>query len=193
MNRFAASAASVAFLAALACCALPAQAITYADTFVVQQFTTAFGSGSVIGAPDGGGRFLGDTPDPPNRPGYVTVRFTGGLTSGPGADLQVIDIASSAAELADIYVSPDNLHYVYVGTINAVANTLDFGAAFDGVFYYVRVANATTTVSMDVDTIAGFFNAPAIPEPSTYAMFAAGLVGLASARLRKQRGKAAEH
>jgi PEP-CTERM motif len=165
-----------------------AQAVTYADTLVSQQFTTSFGSGLVTGAPDGGGRFLGSTFDPPANPGNIVVRFTDGLTTGPGADLFVVDIANSVNETANIFVSPDNITYTFVGGLNAVANTLDFGALYSGVFSYVRIVNSSTLVSIDIDAVGGNFAAP-IPEPATYAMF--GLGALLLGALKRRR--AADH
>jgi hypothetical protein len=164
-----------------------AHAITYADTLVSQQFTTSFSSGLVTGAPDGGGRFLGSSFDPPANPGNIVVRFTDGLTTGAGADLFVVDVASSANETADIFVSADNVSYTFVGGLNAVANTLDFGALYSGVFYYVRIANSSTVVSIDIDAVGGNFAAAPIPEPSTYAMMGAGLLFLGALQRRKNR------
>jgi hypothetical protein len=165
----------------------PAQAVTYADSLVSQQFTTSFGSGLVTGAPDGGGRFLGSSFDPPTNPGNIVVRFIDGLTTGVGADLFVVDVASSANETADIFVSPDNINYTFVGGLNAVANTLDFGALYSGTFYYVRVANSSSLVSIDIDAVGGNFAAAPIPEPSTYAMFGVGLLVLGAIQRRRAR------
>jgi hypothetical protein len=137
-----------------------AHAVVYADALVSQQFTTAFGSGLVTGAPDGGGRFLGSTFDPPANPGNIVVKFSSGLTTGVGADLFVVDVASSANETANVFVSPDNVNFTFVGGLNAVANTLDFGALYTGVFYYVRLVNSSTLVSIDIDAVGGNFAAP---------------------------------
>jgi hypothetical protein len=172
---------------ALALMSGAAQAITYADTLVSQQFTTSFGSGLVTGAPDGGGRFLGNSFDPPTNPGNIVVRFVDGLTTGVGADLFVVDIGSSTNETADIFVSPDNINYTFVGGLNAVANSLDFGALYSGTFYYVRVANSSTLVSIDIDAVGGNFAAAPIPEPSTYAMFGVGLLFLGAMQRRRAR------
>jgi hypothetical protein len=176
-------AAASGFLA-LGLLSTAAQAVTYADTLVSQQFTTSFGSGLVTGAPDGGGRFLGSTFDPPANPGNIVVRFTGGLTTGPGADLFVVDVASSTNETANIFVSPDNITFTFVGGLNAVANTLDFGALYTGVFSYVRIVNSSTLVSIDIDAVGGNFAAP-VPEPATYAMFGAGALLLGALKRRR--------
>jgi PEP-CTERM motif len=161
-----------------------AQAQIYADTLVSQQFTTSFGSGLVTGAPDGGGRFLGSTFDPPANPGNIVVRFTNGLTTGPGPDLFVIDVANSVNETANIFVSPDNVTFTFVGGLNAVANKLDFGALYTGVFSYVRIVNSSTLVSIDIDAVGGNFAAP-VPEPATYAMFGVGALLLGAFKRRR--------
>jgi hypothetical protein len=166
-----------------------AHAVVYADALVSQQFTTAFGSGLVTGAPDGGGRFLGSTFDPPANPGNIVVKFSSGLTTGVGADLFVVDVASSANETANVFVSPDNVNFTFVGGLNAVANTLDFGALYTGVFYYVRLVNSSTLVSIDIDAVGGNFAAP-VPEPSTYALFGAGALLMAGWKRRSQRQNA---
>ncbi len=159
---------------------------TYADTLVSQQFTTSFGSGTVTGAPDSGGRFLGDSFDPPNNPGNIVLKFSGGLTTGPGADLFVVDVVSSANETANISVSLDNITYTFVGTLNAVANALDFGALYTGDFFFVRVANASNAVSIDIDAVAGNFDAPTrLPEPGSLALV--GTAGLLLAGLGRRR------
>jgi hypothetical protein len=179
-TRFAATSGLLAL--GLLCTA--AQAQIYADTLVSQQFTTSFGSGLVTGAPDGGGRFLGSTFDPPANPGNIVVRFTSGLTTGPGADLFVVDVGSSANETANVFVSPDNVTFTFVGGLNAVANTLDFGALYTGVFSYVRLVNSSTLVSIDIDAVGGNFAAP-VPEPATYAMFGAGALLLGALKRRR--------
>jgi PEP-CTERM motif len=166
-----------------------AHAVVYADALVSQQFTTSFGSGLVTGAPDGGGRFLGDTFDPPANPGNIVVKFTSGLTTGVGADLFVVDVASSANETANVFVSPDNVNFTFVGGLNAVANTLDFGGLYSGVFYYVRLVNSSTLASIDIDAVAGNFAAP-VPEPSTYALFGAGALLMAGWKRRSLRQNA---
>lgn len=181
-------AAGVATLSLLATHAQAAP--TYADTLVSQQFTTSFGSGLVTGAPDGGGRFLGDSFDPPNNLGTLVLKFSNGLTTGAGEDLFVVDVANSANELADVYVSADNVAFTFVGVLNAVANGLDFGALYVGDFYYVRLSNATNAVSIDIDAVAGNFDAQprVLPEPTTLSLVAA--MGLLMGAVRQRGAKA---
>lgn len=178
-----------AALAAFA--AAPAQAITYADQFVSATNTTSFGSGVVTGAPDGGGRFLGDTFDPPANPGTLTVKFSAGLTTGAGADLFVVDVVSSANETADVFVSADGVSFTFVGGLNAVANSLDIDALYSGVFSYVKLTNSSNLVSIDIDAVGGYYDAPPIPEPSTYALMGVGLLGVALAQRRRARANRA--
>jgi hypothetical protein len=143
----------------------------FANSLTASQFVTPFGSGSVVGAPDGGGLWLGDTFDPPANPGFIVVQFSTSLFDGPGVDLQVYDVGSSADEVANISVSNDGVIFTPVGSINAIANTLDISGGFAGPFSYVRVANGSTLHSIDVDAIEAFH----VPEPASMtALFAAG-------------------
>ena len=173
-------------IAALVTTSTALAAPIYDDTFVSSQFITNFGSADVTGAPDGGGKFLGDTFDPPANPGYIIVKFSAGLVDGVGDDLFVTDVGSSSNETADLFVSADNLSYTFVGQLNAVANQLDIAGAFAGTFYYVKVANASTRVSIDIDTVGGYHAAAVVPEPSTYALFGAGLAVLAGLSRRRR-------
>lgn len=162
----------------------------YADALVSQQFVTSFGSGLVTGAPDAGGLFLGDTLDPPDHPGNIVVKFSGGLSTGPGADLFVVDYLHFVNETANIFVSPDNIAYTFVGTLSAVANSLDIDALYSGDFSYVRVANASTLVSIDIDAVGGnFAGTPTgrdVPEPACLTMFGCGIALWFGCQRRRQ-------
>ena len=157
----------------------------YADSLVDSQFVTAFGSGTVTGAPDGGGLFLGDTFDPPNNPGFITVGFSGGLADGAGDDIFVIDVVSSSNETAEIFVSNDNVSFTSIGILNAVNNSIDIGGLFTDPIFFVKVANASTQVSIDIDAVGGNY-AAAVPEPMTAALIALGLIGFGASRKMKQ-------
>jgi hypothetical protein len=165
-----------------------AHAAFFATTLVSQTNTTAFGTGLVTGAPDGGGRFLGSSFDPPAALGEIVVMFSTALTNGAGADLKVYDVASSASETFEVFVSSDNVTYTSLGGFSATLNLIDFGA-FAGPVSYVKLANTSRLVSVDIDAVEGFYAAPisgAVPEPSTWAMmlFGFGLVGRALRRRR---------
>lgn len=164
-----------------------AQAATpiYADSFVSASNTTVFNSGIVVGEPDGGGQFLGDKFDPPTLQGSLIVKFSNGLIDGVGNDLFVVDVFNTATEVVNLFVSADNVNYTFVGQVNSVANQLDIAGAFTGAFYYVKVANASTQFSMDVDTVGGYTAAP-VPEPGTVALLGAGLAVLALRAKRQQ-------
>lgn len=159
----------------------------YADSFVSAVNSTPFGSGVVVGAPDKGGMFLGDSFDPPTQLGTLTVKFSNGLIDGAGNDLFVVDIFNTASEVVNLSVSADNINYTFVGQVNSVVNQLDIAGAYTGTFYYVKIANASTSVSMDVDTVGGF-NAAPVPEPGTVALLATGLavMGLVQRRRTKR-------
>jgi hypothetical protein len=168
-------------------CASTAHAAFFATSLVSQQFTTAFGSGLVTGAPDGGGLFLGDTPDPPRNPGRIVVGFSTALTTGSGIDLKVYDVGSSLSETFDVFVSPDNITFTFVGGANAVNSSLDFGALFSGAFSFVRLVNSSTQVSIDIDAVEGFYQATgSVPESTTWAMMIVGF-GLVGGALRSRR------
>ena len=157
----------------------------YADSLVDSQFVTSFGSGDVTGGADGGGLFLGDSFDPPTNPGYITVGFSGGLMDGAGDDIFVIDVASSLNELAEILVSNDNVSFTSIGILDAVNNSIDIAGIFTDAIYYVKIANATTTVSIDIDAVGGNY-AAAVPEPMIVSLLSLGLVGIGvSRRMRK--------
>jgi hypothetical protein len=177
----------LAAVAASVLCASTAHAAFFATSLVSQQFTTAFGSGLVTGAPDGGGLYLGDTPDPPRNPGQIVVGFSTALTTGAGIDLRVYDVASSLNETFNVFVSPDNITFTFVGGANAVNNTLDFGALYSGAFSFVRLVNSSTLVSVDIDAVEGFYqSAGAVPESSTWAMMIVGF-GVVGRALRSRR------
>lgn len=165
-----------------------AAAPIYADSFVSAVSSTSFGSGVVVGAPDKGGMFLGDTFDPPTELGTLIVKFSNGLVDGVGNDLFVVDIFNTASEVVNLSVSADNINYTFVGQVNSVANQLDIAGAYAGTFYFVKIANASTSFSMDVDTVGGY-NAAPVPEPGTVALLATGLavMGLVQRR-RTKRG-----
>ncbi|WP_017669059.1 PEPxxWA-CTERM sorting domain-containing protein [Sandarakinorhabdus sp. AAP62] len=176
---------SAALLAALA--AGPAQASFFADSLVSAVNTTSFGSGLVTGAPDGGGLFIGSDSDPPTFPGQFTVGFSTALGDGAGADLRLYELASSANETFDLFVSSDNINFTLIGGFNATNAFIDFNGQFAGPVSFVKIVNSSTVVSADFDAIEGLyaFNGGAVPEPGSWAMMLAGF-GLVGAALRRR-------
>lgn len=157
----------------------------YATTLVSQTNTTSFGSGLVTGAPDGGGRWLGSTSDPPALLGSFIVSFATALGNGAGADLEIRDVASSANETFNVEVSSDGTAFTLLGEFSAVSNLVDFGA-FLGPVSFVRLTNTSTLVSADIDALWGNYEfTGSVPEPTTLGLLGLGLAGLGFARKRK--------
>lgn len=185
MTRMLPTAALLALLAAM-----PAQAAIFADSLVNQVNTTAFGSGLVTGAPDGGGLFIGSTFDPPQALGEFTVGFSTALGDGAGADLRLYEISSSSDETFDLFVSSDNISFTLIGGFNATNSLIDFGGLFAGPISYVKLVNTSTTVSADFDALEGLYAyTGGVPEPGSWAMMLAGF-GLVGAGMRRRAAAA---
>jgi hypothetical protein len=152
----------------------------YADSAVVQD-VIFFGSGILTGAPDNGGAFLSNTPDPPTLLGSITAGFSGGLADGAGIDLIIHDCCGgslpTANEFADVFVSTDGVGFTFLGNYGAGVNSFDFNGVFASVVNFVRIVNTAQLDSPDIDAFEGVF-AAAVPEPTTVALLGIGLAGL---------------
>ena len=156
----------------------------YADFLDDFADVTFFGSGDLTGDLDGGGAFLSTAPDGQGGAlGFVTLGWSSGLTTGIGIDIQIFDIGSSISETADVWVSSDGVGFTFVGSINAIDNTLDIDSLYSGAFSYVRVDNTNPNSIIDIDAIAGFYS---VPTPGTTVAIA--LAGLFGTRRRRCSG-----
>lgn len=174
---------------AAAALAMPGAAqADFASSLVTSSNVTAFGSGDVTGAPDGGGLFLGNTFDPPAVQGSFTVFFANALGDGAGADLRIYEIASSSNETFNVELSSDNLTYTLIGEYSATNNLIDWNGLFSGGVSYVRLTNTSREVSADIDALEGFFRFDsAVPEPSTWAMLILGFGAVGGALRSRTR------
>lgn len=174
--------ALLAGLCALACSAAASATIVYADFIAEVQDVSYFNSGILTGAPDDGGAWLSNTPDPPTNLGFITAGFTTGLTDGPGVDIVIYDAIAdlpTTSELADVFVSNDGTAFTFLGAYGNSINSFDLAGVFASTVHYVKIVNTSTSNSPDIDAFQGNYE---VPEPGS-----AALLGLASALVLRRR------
>ncbi len=106
----------------------------------------------------------------PNTPGSVSV-YAG--LNGTGGLLATLDLGLTPATCGSEYSA---LYCPFVAA----------GVNFDGVAMSISFAGTANFIVFDDVTFGSAI--PGIPEPSTYALFAAGLLGLAYTARRRSRG-----
>ncbi len=156
-----------------------ALAIPFADVFISSN-GTSFGSGNVLGAPDGGGIFLGSPP----AGQFLEVGFSTPVMDGAGIDFRIYDIedfSPDPTEVADVFVSTNGLAFTLVGSITGgnAAGQVDIGGAFGGPINFVRIVQTSTIDAIDIDSIEAFHVfTTAVPEPMTFSLMVIGLAGI---------------
>lgn len=170
---------------------MPSNAAIFANSLVTSDFATSFGSGNVTGAPDNGGLFLSDTPDPPTTMGFIVVDFAVPLGDGEGDDILVIDVFKQIEETADVFVSTDGIDFIFAKSINSLDAGIDLSSIFSGPINFLKVQNTSTEKAIDIDTIQGNFeySEPVkTPEPTALigVLVTLGMFGLAGSRVQSQ-------
>lgn len=159
-----------------------AKAAIFLGEVIESSFVTPFGSGDILGSPDGGGLFLGDSFDPPDNQGSITAAFTTSITDGAGFDIEITEIFGTAEETADVFLSQDGLTYLFAGEINGLSTSLDIDFDSLGMDFanFIRVSSTSATQSLDIDSISGiyeFSNTQSIPENTSPIALTTTLLG----------------
>lgn len=141
-------------------------------------------AGNSLGLPDGNYVSLGDG-------GLLTLQFVDNLLTGSGSASLDLWIFEVGADVEDTFVeiSTDNINYVSVGKVTGATSGIDidaFGYGPGSLFAYVRLRDdpdegdqSGPSVGADIDAVGAISTVAAVPEPSTYALFTAGLAGIA--------------
>ena len=173
----------------------PAGAISFADA--VTNYSPVIQSGrptagnrngdNSLGVPNSSFVSLGDG-------GVITLAFTDNFLTGSGSDDLDLWIFEIGTDVEDTFVeiSKDNSVYVSVGKVFGSTSGIDidaFGFGPEDLFTYVRLrddpdegAQSGATVGADFDAVGAISTVAAIPEPSTYVLFLAGLAGIWTAK-----------
>ena len=175
----------LAMLGILACSSAASAGVIYADFIAETQDVSFFGSGILTGAPDSGGAWLSNTPDPPTNLGFITAGFTIGLIDGPGDDIVIHDCCGGSlplsTEFADVFVSNNGTDFTFLGFYGDGVNSFDLNGVFGLSVHFVKIVNTSTLNSPDIDAFQGNY----IPGPSAVALLSLALLGVRSRRRKR--------
>jgi hypothetical protein len=133
--------------------------------------------------------------------GSITVRFTDNHLTGSGnaqEDLHVFEVGPSV-EAMTVEVSADGSKWTPVGTVAGSTAGVDldaFGFDKSSRLAYVRLTDVYVdnygpgggSAGADVDAIGAISTVAAVPEPGSWAMLLAGLLGVGLAAGRRRAG-----
>lgn len=152
----------------------------FADSLIDSAGAVAFGSGSVLGAPDGGGLTLNIAPIAGN---FIEIGFGSAIGDGAGFDIRIYDnedIASDINESANVFASTDGSSYTFIGSVigGSSEGFLDLSGVYSDAVNFLRIEQVSTADALDIIAIEGLNEFSPVPVPAAIWLFASGLLGL---------------
>ena len=105
-----------------------------------------------------------------------------GILSGDGRN----NIFKYSANITSVALAANTTYYLGIKSTNSMIWTWNFGSGGDGSSYVKSANNDTTWNAIPGDMAFRLTSQTQVPEPSTLAIFALGMIGLASRRFKKQ-------